>query len=87
MVYVLLLRQVGFFEVIIRYIDGRLHQWASSIVELVGRIGLPLSLIRVAFGRLWVCVGGCWRRGGIGLIGLIGLRRILIGVKGRVLLN
>lgn len=88
MVDVLLLWQVGFLEVIIRISYGTLHQWDCSILDVVGRIGLPLSLIRLSFGRLWDCVwGGCRRRGGcIELIGLRGIL-ILIGIIVGVLLD
>ena len=52
MVHVLLLWQVGFFEVVIRQSDGRLHQRSSGMMILVGGIRQPLGLVGLAFGRL-----------------------------------
>ena len=93
MIHVLLLWQVRFFEVIIRQSGGKLHQRCAAILVQVGMICLPLRVVGVAFGRLWVRVGrgkmGRRRRGIIGLVGLIGLRigiGIGIGIKERVLL-
>ena len=53
MVHVLLLRQVWFFEVVIRQTHGRLHQRSSAIVTVVGTIRQSLGVvICLAFGRL-----------------------------------
>ena len=53
MVHVLLLRQVWFFEMVIRQTHGRLHQRSSAIVTVVvGTIGQSLGVIGLAFGRL-----------------------------------
>lgn len=52
MVHVLLLWQVGFFEVVIRQTDGRLHQRSSGMMILVGTIWQSLRVVCLAFGRL-----------------------------------
>ena len=52
MVHILLLWQVGLFEVIIRQTHGRLHQRSPAIVVLIERIRRRLRRIVLAFGRL-----------------------------------
>lgn len=52
MVHILLLWQVGFFEVVIRQTDVRLHQRSSAMMILVGTIRQSLGLVGLAFRRL-----------------------------------
>ena len=52
MVHVLLLWQVGFFEVIIRQTHGRLHQRLPAMMVLIGSIRQSRGLIGLRFGRL-----------------------------------
>ena len=79
MIHVLLLWQVRFFEVVIRQTGGKLHQRCAAILVQVGMICLPLRVVGVAFGRLWVRVrrGKMGRRRRrrrvIGLVGLVGM--------------
>ena len=81
MVDILLRWQVGLLKVIIRQTHGRLHQWSSDILSAVGKIRVPLRLIWLAVGRLWVYIGR-YRRRRSGSIGMIGLRmmRVRIGI-------
>ena len=87
MIHVLLLWQVGFFEVIIRQTGGKLHQRRAAILVQVGMICLPLRVVGVAFGRLWVRVRrgkmgrGRRRRGIIGLVGMMVGMRIGVGIR------
>ena len=96
MVHILLLWQKRFFEVIIGPRNGRLHQRATAILDLIGAIRQSLVVLlalrrrllrmRMGVGRRYGRRGGIWRR--IGGLELIGIRMIGIeeGMGGVLLL-